>query len=249
MINKLSFQLYSARNTPLPEALSLIAAAGYQTVEAYAENYQNPGDFQRELSVAGLGVSSLHLSRDELKTNMVNCIELAATLGADHIVCPYLKPEDRPTDKNSWLEFAEEMADYNAQITASGRDFAWHNHDFEFQTLPDGSLPMRLLLDNAPGLQWEIDLGWIQRASESPASWIRTYMDRISAVHLKDVAPEGECADEDGWADVGHGTVDWAEVLPELQRCETDLFIVEHDNPSDLKRFAERSFQTVTGWV
>lgn len=248
LINELSFQLYSARNTALPEALAIIANAGYKSVEAYGGNFQQLDAFTQELNAAGLTVSSVHISRDELKNNMVSSIELAATLGADHIVCPYLQPDDRPKDKNGWMELAEELADINAQISATGRDFAWHNHDFEFHALPDGSLPMRLLLDNVPDLHWEIDIGWIQRASQDPASWLRTYLDRVSAVHLKDVATEGSCTDEDGWADVGHGNVDWAEVLTELLRCEADLFIVEHDNPSDLKRFAERSFKTVSSW-
>ncbi len=246
--NNLSFQLYSARNTALPEALATIAEAGYKSVEAYAGNFEQLDTFTQELKVAGLTVSSVHISRDELKNNMINSIELAATLGADHIVCPYLLPEDRPVDKNGWVALAQELAEFNVQISATGRDFAWHNHDFEFHRLPDGSVPMRLLLDNAPDMYWEIDVGWIHRASQDPASWLRTYLDRVSAVHLKDVAKEGDCSDEDGWADVGHGTVDWTEILTELKRCDAELYIVEHDNPSDLKRFAERSFKTASSW-
>lgn len=246
--NNVSFQMYSARHTALPEALAIIANAGYKTVEAYGGNFEQLDVFTQELSKAKLSVSSLHISRDELKNNMVGSLDLAATLGANHIVCPYLQPEDRPKDKNGWLALAVELADINAQISATGRDFAWHNHDFEFHALPDGSLPMRLLLDNAPDLNWEIDIGWIQRVSQDPASWLRTYLDRVSAVHLKDLATEGECTDEDGWADVGYGSVNWAEIVTELKRCDTDLVIIEHDNPSDLKRFAERSLKTVSSW-
>ena len=47
------------------------------------------------------------------------------------------------------------------------------------------------------------------RGGADPLEWMRPYGNRITAVHVKDIAPAGESADEDGWADVGHGTVDW----------------------------------------
>lgn len=247
-MNTPAFQLYSARNTPLPTALQVIADAGYTEVEAYKDNVQQPVVFQTELQNSGLSVVSLHVGLDELQNNMLATLELAAMLDINHIVCPYLLVDQRPVHHAGWLKLAGELADINAQISATGRDFAWHNHDFEFVALADGSIPMRLLLDGAPDMHWQMDIGWIQRISESPASWLRTYGDRISAVHLKDVAKTGACDDEDGWADVGYGTVDWQEIIPELNRCDTDLFIIEHDNPSDLARFATRSFKTVDSW-
>ena len=40
-------------------------------------------------------------------------------------------------------------------------------------------------------------------------------------MHVKDIAPAGEAADEDGWADLGAGTVDWAGLIGALKarRC------------------------------
>ncbi len=35
----LSFQLYSARNTPLPDALDSVVNAGFSSVEAYRDNF------------------------------------------------------------------------------------------------------------------------------------------------------------------------------------------------------------------
>ena len=92
----------------------------------------------------------------------------------------------------------------------AGFEFAWHNHAFEFETLADGSLPQKLMLDAAPGIGWEIDVAWVIRGGADPLKWIAEYGPRITAVHVKDIAPAGQNANEDGWADVGHGTVDWA---------------------------------------
>ena len=247
-MNNFAFQLYSARSMPLQEALPVIAGAGYTEVEGYRDNLKDPDALQQLLRDNNLRLVSLHIGLDELRHSMRETLDQVSALDVNHIACPYLSPEQRPTDKTGWSELAHELADFNAQISSVGRDFAWHNHDFEFIRLADGSLPMRTLLDEAPDMHWEIDLGWIARVGQDPASWLRTYLDRISAVHIKDVAPEGECEDEDGWADVGHGTVNWHEVVDDLKRSDCELFIVEHDKPSDVKRFAQRSFKTLSGW-
>ena len=51
--------------------------------------------------------------------------------------------------------------------------------------------------------------------------------------------------DEDGWADVGFGTMNWEKYYKILRDLSVPLLIMEHDNPSDLYRFAERSIKKV----
>ena len=97
-----------------------------------------------------------------------------------------------------------------------GLRFAWHNHDFEFQPLEDGSLPIEHVLGDR--LLWEADLAWVVRGGADPRRWIERYRGRIPLVHVKDIAPAGENADEDGWADVGAGVVPWARALAALRR-------------------------------
>ncbi|MEP0453477.1 MAG: sugar phosphate isomerase/epimerase, partial [Roseibium sp.] len=72
--------------------------------------------------------------------------------------------------------------------------------------------------------------------------------DRLSAVHVKDIAPNGECEDEDGWADVGQGTMDWKKLNETLKATKAQLFIMEHDKPSDATRFAQRSIEASQTW-
>jgi sugar phosphate isomerase/epimerase len=119
--------------------------------------------------------------------------------------------------------------------------FGWHNHDWEFMPLPDGSMPMQLILDNAPSIEWEMDVAWVVRGGCDPLEWIKTHGHRITAAHVKDLAPVGTCEEEGGWADLGHGTMDWPTLMDALRKAGCDLFVCEHDNPSNLNRFAERS--------
>ena len=63
-------------------------------------------------------------------------------------------------------------------------------------------------------------------------------------MHVKDIAPAGENLDEDGWADVGHGTVAWKDLLQALRATPAKHYVLEHDNPKDLDRLLTRSIQS-----
>ena len=58
---------------------------------------------------------------------------------------------------------------------------------------------------------------------------------------MKDIAAPGSNADEDGWADLGQGTVEWGRLMAALTKTPVKHFVLEHDNPKDHARFAERS--------
>jgi sugar phosphate isomerase/epimerase len=60
------------------------------------------------------------------------------------------------------------------------------------------------------------------------------------------MAPKGQNADEDGWADVGKGEIDWPSIMDLARKTRTLHYVMEHDNPSDLERFARRSFDYVS---
>ncbi len=107
---------------------------------------------------------------------------------------------------------------------------------------------MEVIFLGGPELTWEADVAWIIRGGADPLEWIERHGSRISAVHVKDIAPEGECADEDGWADLGHGTVDWQGICRALKSTPVRLFIMEHDKPSDDHRFARRSIEAFRGF-
>ncbi len=246
----LALQLYSARHIGIDESLEIIADAGYTSVEAYQGNTDAAvlSAFQAALAKNGLTVASMHIALDELRNNLNGSLALSRSLGCEHIVCPYLTPESRPDSKDNWISLAKDLDDINAQIEGEGMRFAWHNHDFEFDTLEGDVTPMQLLLEHAPKMHWEIDLGWITRAGNDPVSWLSQYQERVSAIHLKDLVGKGENTDEDDWADVGFGIQAWADLQAGINACDNPLLITEHDNPSDFERFATRSFNTVKSW-
>ncbi len=242
-----SFQLYSARNfQPWAKVLELLAGLGYTQVEGFGGVYDDPDAFRILLDKNGLTMPSSHFSLDLLENDLAAALRIARALGMELIACPYLEDADRPGDAEGWKRFGERLGAVGEKVKAEGFDFAWHNHGFEFEALADGSLPMTHLLEAAPDLGWEIDVAWVVKGGGGAEMWIDKYANRITAVHVKDLATPGEALNEDGWSDVGYGTLDWRSLLATLRaKTPAKYFIMEHDNPRDLERFARRSLQTV----
>lgn len=246
-----SFQLYSARNfPPLADVLKTVGTAGYKQVEGYGALYAALDDaalaaLKADMDKSGVTMPSAHLSLDLLESDPARAVHIAKTLGIQSIYCPYLAAEDRPTDANGWKAFGARLEKAGKPFRDAGLDFGWHNHDFEFVALPDGSIPQTHIFAGGPNLSWEADIAWIIRGGADPFAWIEKYGHRLTAVHVKDIAPAGENTDQDGWADVGHGTVEWAKLFKALSMTPAKYYIVEHDNPKDYKATAERSIASI----
>lgn len=219
---------------------------GYTQVEGYSAVYGDAAAFRKMLDQAGLTMPSGHFALDELERDFGAVDAIATTLGISRIFCPYLAPEARPADRAGWEDLAKRLTRIGRRAAGAGYGFGWHNHDFEFTPCREGEIPMRILLEAVPELDWEADIAWIARAGTDPLDWIATYGHRMTAAHIKDIAATGENADEDGWADLGAGVLDWPVLHMALIRSGVDLFVIEHDNPSDLDRFASRSIASFT---
>lgn len=247
------FQLYSARNfPPLSDVLRLVAQKGYKEVEGYGGLYATLDEaalksMRAELDSNGLTMPTGHFGLDLLEKEPEQALLIAKTLGMEAIYCPHLVAEQRPTDAAGWRDFGQRLSQAGKRYIDAGYTFGWHNHDFEFKQLEDGSTPQEQILAGGPDLSWEADIAWVIRGGADPFEWIEKHGNRITAVHVKDIAPAGENTDEDGWADLGHGTVGWKELLAALKKTPAKHFVLEHDNPNDLERLASRSiasFQT-----
>lgn len=239
-----SYQLYSSRNfQPWQDVLSRLQAAGYTQVEGISALYEDADETAALLTQYNLTMPSGHFSLDSLEQQPDAMLTIAKTLGMKAVYCPHLPPEQRPLDAAGYHALGQRLENAGKPFVDAGLRFGWHNHDFEFLALEDGSIPMVSLFDGGPALEWEADLAWVARAGADPIEWIDRYADRISAVHVKDIAATGECLDEDGWADVGHGSLDWAAYMALTKKTPASLFVMEHDNPSDDNRFAQRSIE------
>ncbi|MBU1297225.1 sugar phosphate isomerase/epimerase [Marinomonas sp. UCMA 3892] len=241
-MNEFSFQLYSARNTKsLDEVFALLHQAGYQQVEGYGGLYGQLDELKSLLEKHQLTMPTGHFDLTMLENNIQQALYIAKTLNMHTIICPYILPDQRPDNAQGWFELGQRLEAIREKTINAGFEFGWHNHNFEFEALADGSLPMTQILEGGPNIKWEMDVSWVVKGGQDPIEWLTKYRDRICAVHLKDIAPEGECQDEDGWADFTHGTLPWREWWPVVRSTPASAFVMEHDNPNDLSRFANRA--------
>ena len=139
----------------------------------------------------------------------------------------WLAPPDRQT-LDQYRTHAELCNRFGEQCREAGIQFAYHNHEFEFEAL-EGKLPMDLLLSEVdPGLmKIELDLYWIRVAGGDPIDFFRQNPGRIELCHVKDMGSGG------GMTDPGSGIIDFAATFAESELAGLRHFFVERDDAPD----------------
>ena len=249
MTYPISYQLYSSRNfPPLFTQFPELKAFGYDAIEPWLPAYEADAKaFRRALDDAGLKCHCFHMPLKGLTEEPQRFIDIALAMGATILIPPYVAPEDRGTTADYWRDLGKTLSEGADRVASHGLRVAWHNHDFEFRPLADGSRPIDLIFESAEkNVRFEIDCGWIIRAGGDPAAELQTFADRIIAIQMKDMAPKGT-KEDDGWAATGDGIIDWAKLVPLFRRTKAEHIVTEHDNPSDWRRFAKRSIDYIKG--
>ncbi len=242
----ISYQLYNSRKWPLDEVMTMLVEVGFTEVEGYGALFQNPSSLITALDATNLRMTTGHFGLEPLESDPSAAIKLAKRLGIEAIFVPHLDVHNRPLDVAGWEAFATRLVEAGKPIQDAGLAYGWHNHAFELAELSVGLTPLDVIANSSPDMKLELDLGWVIRAGTDPAEAIQKYSGQIISAHIKDLAPAGENLDEDGWADVGHGIVNWAPLHSALQNAGVDRYIIEHDNPNDHRRFATQSFKFVS---
>lgn len=156
-MTELGFQLYSARNfQPFSDILKKLSAAYYKQVEGYGAMYASLDEaglkgLRAELDANGLTMPTGHFGLDLLEGDPKKALNIAKVLGVEAIYCPYLMPDQRPTDATGWFAFGKRLQEAGKPFVDAGLTFGWHNHDFEFKALADGSTPQEQIFMRRPG--------------------------------------------------------------------------------------------------
>jgi sugar phosphate isomerase/epimerase len=243
-----SYQLYSARNEKsLDDTLKTLKSLGYAQVEGWGGQFADPTALAQSLKSAGLIMPTAHMGFTQLQ-DTATALKIADQVGIKTAYCPAPPSSDYRDGKGDWKQLAADLGKIADAFKAAGKGFGYHNHHWEFVKV-DGKTPIELILDASPNMQWEMDLAWVVKAGEDPVAWMKKLGSRISAIHVKDIAPAGQNADEDGWADVGQGTLDWKALIAEAKAStKAEYYVMEHDKPSDAIRFARTSIESVKKW-
>jgi sugar phosphate isomerase/epimerase len=245
----LSIQLYTLRSLgDLDRVLDTVQQAGYGHVETVGSHLDDAENVRRKLDARGLKVSSSHVSLEALHDRPEAVIEACRTLGFDQLFMPAVSQEQRQSDAAFWRTLGRQLGEIAKRMREQGIAFGYHNHDWELAPKDGVKTALELLFEGAADspLSWQVDIAWLVRGGADPKGWMHRYRDRVISAQVKDIAPEGRNEDQDGWADVGAGLLDWRDLWPAARAAGAKWMVVEHDKPSDPAETARASYAFIS---
>jgi len=233
----LAVQLYTVREAVaknLEGALEQLAGLGYKSIELYGYNGtffgKSLSEFKTILANTGIKVLSSHhttgiatKSKGTLSDGWDKAIEDIHALGAEYMVCAFLMPNERTPEIYKSLPAIFEKA--ATATKAAGIQFAYHNHDFEFEKLDD-TLVYDFLIKNTSAdlVKMEMDLYWISKAGYDPVQYFDKYPGRFHMWHVKDMEAGTKAITE-----VGNGTIDFDRIFAARKKAGLKYWFVEQD--------------------
>lgn len=244
-IDAISIQVYSLRALgPLDAILDVVAQAGYRHVELVGAHLDHPAATRASLDARGLAPSSSHVSMAALREKHDAIVAACRTIGIDQLFMPSVPHEERASAAPYWRALGTELAGMAERFARDGINLGYHNHAFELAPKEDARTALDLIFEaaGASPLTWEADIAWLVRGGAEPKALLQRYRHRLVAAHVKDIAPMGQNLDQDGWADVGAGVLDWRELWHACRAAGARWMVVEHDKPADPARTVRASY-------
>lgn len=235
----LAIQLYTIRDAiseNLEKALEKLVNLGFTELEIYGYNgsffWKNRNEFQSILKNIGLKVISshhttgiLHNDKGTLLNNWEKSVEDLHFIGAKYMVCSYLFPEERTIENYKKLP---ELLEKSGEITKNASiQFAYHNHDFEFEKFDKTQNVYDFILENSSSdlVKMELDLYWISKAGIDPLTYFEKYPKRFPLWHVKDMK-----AGTKDFAEIGNGTIDFKRIFEAREKAGLKHWFLEQDS-------------------
>ena len=246
----LSIQLYTMRSlNGLDRILDAVREAGFRHVETVGSQLDDAATTRAKVDACGLKVSSSHVSLAALRERPEAVVEACRTLGFEQLFMPAVPPDQRDMATDGWRALGRELGEMSERLRGQGIRLGYHNHHWELKPKEGGKTALELIFEAAEGspLTWQADVAWLVRGGADPKEWLDRYRSRVVSAHVKDIAPAGQNEDEDGWADVGSGVLDWRDLWRACRDAGAAWMVVEHDKPKDPARTARASFAFLSG--
>ena len=195
------------------------------------------------LAARGMKMTSSHVGLVALRERPNAVIAACKTFGFSDLFMPAVPPEQRQMDAAGWRQVGKELGLLAERFANEGIMLGYHNHHWELDKKEGDKTALELLFEAAgsSGLAWQVDVAWLVRGGADPKAWMKRYQAAISAAHVKNIASAGQNLDQDGWADVGAGVLDWQDLWTACRAAGARWMVVEHDKPSDPGRTARNS--------
>lgn len=230
-------QLYSVRQdleADFTGTLQRVKDMGYDGVEFYnAFAGFTPQQVRQICDGIGLEVFSNHFPLQAVMTDLDRVLEDSKTLGLTYVTIPSI-PSRPGATPDRFKETVAALDSIGAKVREAGFVLLYHNHDFEFAQLPDGTVGHDYMFASSDPdrLQLELDVCWADFAGQDVPAMVRRYAGRVPVLHMKDYTREGIGNRRIEFRPLGHGVMDLEAVLEAAGESGVRWLCVEQDEPA-----------------
>ena len=269
-------QLYGIRdlleNSPenFKAVMKEVKSLGYDGVELAGLYGLEPSYIKEVLKEVGLVPISAHIPLTEMLEDIDKVVNDYKEIAVNYIVVPYL-PEEYRHNTPGYEDVIKEMTRIGTILKENDFKLLYHNHDFEFVKLEDGTYGLDDIYKKIPAdiLMVEPDTCWIEIAGVDAAEYITKYGERCEVIHLKDYIRKGnpknlyqligtDVEEEEGdtgffeFRPVGFGQQIWEPILEASLNAGSKWVIVEQDEHYGLGSLEaarrSREYLRILGW-
>ena len=247
---KIGVQLYSVRDEMEKDfegTLKRVKDMGYECVEFAGLFDKSAAEVKALCAELGLDPISAHVSYYDMLDDP-DLLKTYAEIGCKFVAIPWLGDDERP-GRPGFDDVIKNAKTLGEQAKALGMRLAYHNHDFEFETI-DGKYALDILYETVPAdlLLAQLDTCWVNVGGADPVAYVRKYAGRVDIIHLKDFAGrksenmyaligvnDGQKDDTVGdfeYRPLGQGLQDIPAIVRAAGDSGTEWLIVEIDEPS-----------------
>jgi sugar phosphate isomerase/epimerase len=257
-------QLYTVRDElpkDTPGTLKKLHEIGFREVETAGFGKYSVKEFRQLLDDSGLKAPSAHLNLNAPDLGPV--FEDAKVLGAHFATSSSLAtgngprrtppapgqprpamPAMAPLGLDGFTKLAAQMNEIGTKAKAAGLQYAYHNHNYEFEKMPDGTYGYDVLLKNTDHdlVKFEIDCGWMSAAGADPIAYFTKYPGRFKMIHVKEFVkmdhPTASLSDRPQGTDLGGGFIDYKPIFAAGKKAGIEHAFSEQENPFPVSQLA-----------
>lgn len=239
---KLGVQLFSLRNFLETEDSALQAfqackAMGYETAQYSGKPIaalQDAEAIRRVSEESGLALRNASFSAEEIMKDPRGVIEKMNIMGVSYTMVGVM-PKEYRTSPELVEQFLRDMETPTKILLDAGKRINYHNHDYEFRKLEDGSDIMTRLLAADAGWQFMLDVCWARHAEQDPIALMDAIgAERLRQIHFKDMTGEKTEKGKPVFCPCGQGLVDFAPIAEKCKKLGVADIFVEQDNAAKL---------------
>ena len=230
--HKIGAQMYTVRDSiqdleGFVTSLQKLRAIGYRAVQVSGLGADvDFNDAGKALQDTEMICAATHVGWDGLLNDIDTEIAKHKAWNCKHVAIGGLWG-DEYQGAEGLKKFLDELPAVTEALAKEGMTFSYHNHNHEFARF-DGKVWLESLYEQAPDLNAELDVFWVQAGGADPVEWINKLAGRQPAIHFKDMAIKAP--NEQIFAEVGEGNMNWQAIIEAAKKANVSWYFVEQDN-------------------